>query len=51
MRRCTMLFLIFQLEDKRVAAERDLAIFKVRYDSLRKAYNNAKHEIVQMRVS
>ena len=43
--------MFFQLEDKRIAAEKELAVFKLRYDSLRKAHNNVKHEMVQMRVS
>ena len=42
--------LLFQLEDKRVIAERNLAIFKVRYESLQKAYAVAKNEILKMKV-
>jgi len=41
--------LFAELEDKRIAAEKELAVFKLRYDSLRKAHNNVKHEMVQMR--
>eukprot|EP00794_Sanderia_malayensis_P007278 gene7278-8089_t len=38
-----------ELEDKRIFAERNLAIFKVRYDSLQKAHASAKNEILKMK--
>ena len=34
-----------------MVAERNLAIFKVRYDSLQKAHLSAKNEILKMKVS